>query len=208
MEVHMSDYDSPSTSVAAAPKRQRNAAATREAILRSAIDAFTRYGYDGVGVREIARAAGVTAMLVNRYFGSKEGLFAEAVDVSFTRRTVMSDDPDTVAGDVAARLVERTAPQSEHLDPFLMMLRSAANPRAALIVRDGIERHPGRYLSELLEGPDADERAMLAHSVIAGFWLMRRMLGSTTLVNADPGELTSRLQAVLAAAIAQPSKHQ
>jgi AcrR family transcriptional regulator len=49
--------------------RARNAAATRQAILQSALVAFTQHGYDGVGVREIARAAGVTAMLVNRYFG-------------------------------------------------------------------------------------------------------------------------------------------
>ncbi|PBC50018.1 TetR family transcriptional regulator [Rhodococcus sp. ACS1] len=187
------------------PKRVRNAAATREAILRSAVIAFTRHGYDGVGVREIAQSAGVTAMLVNRYFGSKEQLFTEAVDTAFAPRTVLSDNPATLAGDVAARLVERTAPESEHLDPFLLMLRSASNPRAAEIVRAGVERHAGRYLSELLEGPDADERAMLAHSVIAGFWLMRKMLGSTALVTADPDELTRRLEALLVIALS-PSR--
>ena len=32
-------------------KRKRDAAATREAILSSAIDAFARHGYDGAGVR-------------------------------------------------------------------------------------------------------------------------------------------------------------
>ncbi|WP_433207544.1 TetR/AcrR family transcriptional regulator [Nocardia sp. CA-107356] len=94
----------------------RNAAATREAILQSAVIAFTMHGYDGVGVREIAQSAGVTAMLVNRHFGSKEQLFAEAVDAAFTPRTVLSDDLGTLSGDVAARLVERTAPESEHLD--------------------------------------------------------------------------------------------
>ena len=183
------------------PKRVRNAAATREAILHSAVIAFTRHGYDGVGVREIAQSAGVTAMLVNRYFGSKEQLFTEAVDTAFAPRTVLSDNPATLAGDVAARLVDRTAPESEHLDPFLLMLRSASNPRAAEIVRAGVERHAGRYLSELLGGPDADERAMLAHSVIAGFWLMRKMLGSTALVLADPVELTHRLEALLMVAL-------
>src|SRR5215475_9871861 len=127
---------------ATSPKRQRNAAATRQAILDSAIDAFTRHGYDGVGVRDLAQDAGVTAMLVNRYFGSKEELFAEAVDVSFAPRTVLSDDAETLAGDVAARLVDRTSPESDDLDPFLLMLRSAANPRAGEIVRDGVERHP------------------------------------------------------------------
>lgn len=61
------------------PARRRNAAATREAILNSARHAFANAGYDRVGVREIARGAGVTAMLVNRYFGSKEQLFAEVL---------------------------------------------------------------------------------------------------------------------------------
>ena len=63
----------------AEPRRRRNAAATREAILQSARVAFARSGYDGAGVREIAESAGVTAMMVNRYFGSKEKLFAEVV---------------------------------------------------------------------------------------------------------------------------------
>ena len=70
---------------ALSPKRRprRFAAATRDAILTSAIRAFARAGYDGVGVREIAGDAGVTAMMVNRYFGSKEQLFAEAVEAAF-----------------------------------------------------------------------------------------------------------------------------
>ena len=76
---------------------RRDAAATREAILRAGVEAFTRAGYDGVGVREIAQNAGVTAMLVNRYFGSKEGLFAEVVEVSLAERTVLANDPATLA---------------------------------------------------------------------------------------------------------------
>src|ERR1700747_3125821 len=62
-----------------AQARRRDATATRKAILASARQAFARAGYDGVGVREIAQGAGVTAMLINRYFGSKERLFAEVV---------------------------------------------------------------------------------------------------------------------------------
>lgn len=108
--------------------RRRDAAATKEAILRAGIEAFTRHGYDGVGVREIAKAAGVTAMLVGRYFGSKEGLFAEVVEASMTERTVLTSDPATLARDVAAALVRRTAPEADSLDPFLLMLRSAPNP--------------------------------------------------------------------------------
>ena len=81
-----------STKRSGRPVRPRNAAATRAAILNSARQAFARAGYDGVGVREIAEGAGVTAMLVNRYFGSKERLFAEVVADIMTRPIILTGD--------------------------------------------------------------------------------------------------------------------
>ena len=182
------------TSETPAGKRSRNAAATKDAILRSAVTAFTEHGYDGVGVREIAQSAGVTAMLVNRYFGSKEALFAEVVDTAFAPRTV-------VGAATAATLVARTAPGADHLDPFQLMLRSVANPRAAEIIRDGIERHVGADLAAQVDGPDGTARAELALALIAGVWLMRTVIGTDALRSADPAVLTSRLQAMLAAAV-------
>src|SRR5215470_4763426 len=72
------------------PVRRRNAAATREAILLSARRAFARAGYDGAGLREIAADAGVTAILVNRYFGSKEGLFAEVIAATMAQPVILT----------------------------------------------------------------------------------------------------------------------
>ena len=100
-----------------AQHRPRNAAATRDAILASAIDNFARSGYDGVGVREIAGDAGVTAMMVNRYFGSKEQLFAEAVETSFAPPTVIVADSDELARDAATALVARTNRDADHSSP-------------------------------------------------------------------------------------------
>ncbi|KUN18793.1 TetR family transcriptional regulator [Streptomyces antibioticus] len=161
------------------------------------MEAFTRVGYDGAGVRDIAKAAGVTAMLVNRYFGSKEQLFTEAVDVSFAPRTVVTGDPAALSRDIAAALVERTAPEADHLSPFLLMLRSAPNPRTAEIARAGIERHVERELAAMLTGEHTDERTALALSVIAGVWLMRKVLGNTALIEADPERLTRQVEAML-----------
>lgn len=186
------------------PKRQRNAAATRKAILDSAIRAFTEHGYDGIGVRDIARDAGVTAMLVNRYFGSKEKLFAEAVDASFAPATVISEDPASLAASIARQLVERTDPDAETLDPFLLLLRSAPNPRAAEIMRASTERHAGHRLAELLDGPGPERRAALANSLIAGFWLMRAVIQSTALVETDPADLTTRLERAFDALLSPP----
>jgi AcrR family transcriptional regulator len=183
-------------------RRTRNAAATKDAILHAAVTAFTQHGYDGVGVREIAQAAGVTAMLVNRYFGSKEKLFAEAVDTAFAPRTVVADDPATLSATTAETLVARTAPDADHLDPFQLMLRSVASPRAAEIVRAGIERHVGAHLAARVPGPHNTARADLALALIAGVWLMRTVIGTDALREAEPAMLTDRLRAMLDAAIA------
>jgi AcrR family transcriptional regulator len=192
----MNTSDAGSEAPAASPKRPRNAAATREAILRSALIAFTRSGYDGVGVREIAQAAGVTAMLVNRYFGSKERLFAEVVETAFAEPTLLSDDVTSLSRDVAAALVAQTEPAGESVDGFLLMLRSASNPRAAELLRDSIDRHFEHYLAALLPGAEANERAGLFLCLIAGFQLLRNVLGSRALARGDPAVLARRLEAL------------
>ena len=69
----------------ARPKRKRDAAATREAILKAATLRFATQGYERAGAREIAADAGVTAALVNRYFGSKEALFAEVIKLALDK---------------------------------------------------------------------------------------------------------------------------
>jgi AcrR family transcriptional regulator len=182
--------------------RPRDAAATRAAILASALRAFARHGYDGVGVRDIARDAGVTAMLVNRYFGSKEQLFAEAVDVAFTPPVVIANHPDSLAHDAARNLIART--DVEELGPFLIMLRSASNPRAAEIVRDGIARHVGRRLAAQLPEPGQPIRTELMLSVIAGVWLMRRVIETPALNDADPDQLTDAVSAIFQTIIDTP----
>ncbi len=53
----------------------------REAILRAAQEEFSTVGFDRGTVRAIAAKAQVDPAMVIRYYGSKEGLFATAVNV-------------------------------------------------------------------------------------------------------------------------------
>lgn len=187
------------------PSRPRNAAATREAILHSAVRNFARAGYDGVGVREIAGDAGVTAMLVNRYFGSKEQLFAEAVEASFAEPVFVPEESQSLARETAAALVARSAADSDQLAPFLIMLRSASNPRSAEIVVDAIERHVGRRLARHLPGPKRQLRSDVVLSVISGVLLMRQVVGTRALNGRDVDGLTDILEAVFEAIMQTPS---
>ncbi len=183
----------------AAPTRKRNAAATRKAILASARKAFAIAGYDGTGVREIATHAGVTAMMVNYYFGSKEQLFAEVVaDTMEDPRIIRPDilDAPHLATNLAAALVERTDSGRTPLDGFLILLRSSSNPRAAQIGREQIERYHHRQMASAIGGNAAAQRAAVALSLIAGFQLMRQMVGLSALVEPKPEILSDILASV------------
>lgn len=65
------------------PKVKAEAAGdTRGLILDAAEDLFSKHGFYGVTIREVAREAGVDTALVHYYFGAKRGLF----DAVFLRR--------------------------------------------------------------------------------------------------------------------------
>ena len=180
--------------------RPRNAAATREAILKSARKAFARSGYDGAGVREIASGANVTAMLVNRYFGSKEKLFAEVLARSMAEPVILSRDnlkSQSMAENFAAALVSITKTGATPLEGFQIMLRSASSDRAAEIGREQIEQHHQKTMASALSGDLAPQRAALILSLVAGFQVMRQMIGLSALADAEPAQLTKVLAPVI-----------
>lgn len=187
------------------PGRRRDATQTRESILVAAVAEFTEHGYATAGVRQIAARAGVTAMMINRYFGSKEGLFEAAVERSFAPPTVVGEDDADLARSIAERLATRTAAGSDVLDPFLLMLRSASDPVAGPIIRRGIGTHVGARLTDQLDGADRDARAELVLAMLAGTWLMRTVIGTDGLRDVNEERLVEVLRPVLAALVEEPS---
>ncbi len=99
--------------------------------------------------------------------------------------------------------MDRTAPDAEHLGPFELMIKSAANPRAAEIIRAGIEKHVGARFTAALRGEGAGERAELGLALLAGTWLMRRLIGTPALRDADPEALADRLTGMLKVIVAE-----
>jgi AcrR family transcriptional regulator len=193
-------------------KHRRNAVATRQAILDSARVAFTRSGYDGVGVREIAQNAGVTAMLVNRYFGSKEKLFEEVVEVTLSvpgilrkEITKANKNISTLSRELAIELVAKTSPGLSPLDGILLLIRSAANKQAAGILRESALRHL-KPLVDILPGCKTAERAAMLIAVIAGFQLMRQIIGLSALTEAAPSDLSDQLKVLFECLLTEDAK--
>jgi AcrR family transcriptional regulator len=170
--------------------------ATRAAILQSARRAFARAGYDGAGVREIAKDAGVTAMLINRYFGSKEQLFGEVLVEVMRSPTILAADnlrASNLAETFASTLVEITKAGATPLEGFLIMMYSAASRSAAEIGREQIQQHYQKVLASVLRGEQREERAALVFALVAGVQVMRQIIGLSALADADPRKLTKLL---------------
>jgi AcrR family transcriptional regulator len=63
------------------PRRQRQAAETRAAVLSAAVARFGSRGWSATGMRDVAAEAGVSVETVYATVGSKAGLLLAAIDV-------------------------------------------------------------------------------------------------------------------------------
>ncbi len=156
------------------PDPTPGSAATRAALLAAARAQFSASGYDAVGVREVAGAAGVNAALVNRYFGSKLGLFRAAVAESFTVGNLLVGERATLGERLARYLVGR---RRGGFDPTLVVLRSAASPEAGPVLRAALDAQVVQPLAVWLGGADAHERAGLVVAALFGIAAARDVLG-------------------------------
>ncbi|MGV0635735.1 TetR family transcriptional regulator [Mycolicibacillus trivialis] len=105
------------------PGRPSRPSDSRERILACARDLFARNGFAATSVRSIAAAAGVDSALVHHYFGTKQQLFAAAIEVPV--------DPMAVLGPL------RAAPVAElgRLLPTLLLPLWDSVPGAGLVAR-------------------------------------------------------------------------
>ncbi|MGW0775317.1 TetR/AcrR family transcriptional regulator [Streptomyces sp. NPDC002835] len=165
----------------------------RERILQAARDEFAERGYDKTTMRGIARAAGVDAALVHHYFGTKDDVFAAAIEVSFEPATVVPQ----ILGQGAAGIGERLArffigvwenPASRA--PLLAIIRSAlTHEAAAKVLRGFVLRHLLERVAAELDVPDPRFRAELAASHMVGIAILRYVIRVEPLASADPEEI-------------------
>jgi AcrR family transcriptional regulator len=99
---------------------------TRERILVSARELFARNGISNTSIRAVAAAAGVDSALVHHYFGTKEQLFAAAVDIPIDPMEVIGPLREVPVEELGYRLPSILLPlwDSEIGAAFIATLRS------------------------------------------------------------------------------------
>ena len=176
--------------------RSRNAAETRAAILQAARAAFTLKGFDQVGIREITGAVGVNGSLVSRYFGSKEGLFAEVMKERAGAEGLSAQTFDQALSSLTDRAMRPHAGPS-NFDPVLAFIRSAPIERAHPILRDYLDREAVGPLADLIGGDDAHERASLIMAFIVGVTLLRAVVKSDPLASTKRNDLSELIECIM-----------
>ncbi len=154
---------------------------TREVILAAAREAFADRGFDGASIRAIATTAGVDPALVHHYFGTKDQLFLDAMQVPVDPGAAITS---ALAGgrDGAGERLLRTMLMvwdSPVGTAAAAMVRSAvSNETFARLLREFIKRRILRHIAGQLNlDPDESElRTALAASQIAGLIMVRYLI--------------------------------
>jgi AcrR family transcriptional regulator len=188
--------------------RRRGESRTREAILASARRLFAQHGYDRASLRAIAADAGVDSALVAHFFGSKQRLFVEVVELPFDPARAL---PEILAGDPAGvghRLAELVLSLLEDPDSRSRMtgiVRAAASePEAARMVRELLLREVWRPAAEILGSGDAELRMNLVGSQVVGLVMARYVVGVEPLASLPAADVVACIGPTLQRYLADP----
>ncbi|GAB3947271.1 TetR/AcrR family transcriptional regulator [Kribbella albertanoniae] len=179
------------------PGRKRDREATRARLLECARLRFARDGYDGTSVRDVAGDVGVDPALVFRYFGSKSGLFSDAMATS-QEAVVLPDGPvEELPAKLLHQLVFEDWAEYAGEHPLIAMLRSASHEDMRDRVRQQVCDGYLGVLSELAEGnDDKDLRTELFGAWLLGIGILRTAVGTPSLTKATEADLTPHLASV------------
>jgi AcrR family transcriptional regulator len=171
--------------------RQRDSAATRRALRAAACELFATIGYDATTVRAVAERAGVNQALLFRYFGSKEGLFTEAV--LGQGMELLGDGPreDLLERTLAAILAGEADRGPE---PLMAVLLAAGSTQVADEVRSRLGAAYSAAFAALVDSDDPDDARVRADLLLAwllGISLMRGALRAGPLH--DPAVVTEHV---------------
>lgn len=160
--------------------RRPGTESSRADLIAAARTLFAEMGYDKASVRAIATKAKVDPALVYHFFGSKEGLLKATLEFPFDPAATLSVAADH-SGDEGSALLRQvlqiwTVPLIRQ--QFVAMLRTGmSHDHAREVLRDVLTQQLVGRLAQRLEGPDAEFRAALVATQVAGLALARFIVG-------------------------------
>ena len=186
--------------------RKAGSSDARAAITDAAAAEFAEKGYDKASLRGIARRAQVDSALVHHYFESKAGLFAEVVRLPVRPDRIIRSAFDVSDDRLGESLVHTVLSAWEHSSVKsigVTVLRSAVSDSAAgRLIRQFLLRElkgavAGRIEDSGVDRAEADLRATLVLTQMAGALMFRHVLELEPLASMSVDELTARLSSAV-----------
>ncbi|MER7862433.1 TetR/AcrR family transcriptional regulator [Amycolatopsis sp. WAC 04197] len=174
--------------------RWRTGAESKQRILRVARELFHEHGYGGTTVRMIATAAEVDPAMVFYFFGTKQGLFSAAIEISGDVPPAVEALFDGGLDGIGERLVRTLVENLDKSDrtPLMMLTRSApTDSRAEALLREFIDREITGRLAALLDTPDAAVRAGMVNVQILGLAVARYLMRIEPIASSSVDELVA-----------------
>ncbi len=180
--------------------RSRNASKTRADILAAARARFGSEGYQATTMRAVAADVGVDPALINRYFGSKQELFAEAADFTLDLPDLTTVAPD----DIADVLLSRFFAIWEHDSTFLALLRAAMTSESAVeTMRRVFATQVGPALTVVTPDHPA-QRAGLMGAFVIGLAVSRYVMANPAVADLSRAELIRFARPVIRRILLEP----
>ncbi|HUC26571.1 MAG TPA: TetR family transcriptional regulator [Streptosporangiaceae bacterium] len=186
--------------------RRSGDSGSKVAILEAARVRFAEHGYDGATIRAIAATAGVDPALVHHFYGSKERLFAAAMELPVIPSEAItaaleSREPGSSLGTHMVRSALALWESAGMRGSFQAMLRSAlTSEQAATTLRDFMAEAILGPLASVAEGTNPDRtsfRASLVATQMLGLAVGRYVLGFGPVAEASPDELAAAIGPVI-----------
>lgn len=154
---------------------------TRAEILDAARRVFAASGYNRATIRAIATEAGVDPALIHHYFGTKDQLFAETIDIPGEAAEAILDMLAHGRDDIGRRLAEGFFAVWEDEDArasLLGIMRSAAGgeDQAVMAFRQFLTSRVLEQIAPRIEGENPRLRALLMASQLVGVALTRYVM--------------------------------
>ncbi|MFJ8924286.1 TetR family transcriptional regulator [Streptomyces sp. NPDC102415] len=168
--------------------RQSKGERTRLRILEAARRKFAEVGYERATVRAIAAEASVDKSSVIQYFGSKDGLFREAVHWHIPIAELTTDNPAQTVENYVRGILGAWAADPD--SPMAVLLRaSMTSEEAAELLRNHITTQGVDPIAATVSSPDARLRAALCSAMLMGIASQRYLLRMPDIAAAETEDI-------------------